>query len=289
MRILSLLSIAALSALSFSSREARADCNNYSQCLQEWNSGPGVGILAGGNLYGLYAQGVTGGVYAQATGSTGIGVQGIASSGQGVRGTATSGAAIRGESSASGGVAGHFSANPSGGTAIVAECSGGTAMWIVGNTHLNGNVFHTGSVAPWSDARLKKDIKDLPYGLDQAVKLHPVTYKMKEGDDRSRLGLIAQDVQKIVPEAVITDPKSGMLGLDYVALLPVMINALQEQQKVIRSQEARIAALEHPQSPKLSSILGGGALLGIGLLPLGLVLGFRRKGTRRNAPAGRTD
>jgi len=141
---------------------------------------------------------------------------------------------------------------------------------------ITGSGYYTGSWSQWSDARAKKEIKDMPYGLEEVLKLHPVTYKLKEGEDRTRLGLIAQEVQKIVPEVVTTEERRGMLGVDYIALLPVMINAVQAQERIIQKQEARIAILERGRSAlNLSSMLGGGALLGV--LPLGLVLASRRR------------
>jgi hypothetical protein len=201
-------------------------------------------------------------LYGRNDSTTGNGVYGGCDAGVGVLGAAASG------------TGGHFTSNSSG-TALVADNPGGTAVYV------SGNGVYTGSWTQSSDARLKKDIKDLPHGLDQLLQLRPVTYKLKEGDDRTRLGLIAQEVQKIIPEAVLTDGK-GMLGVDYIGLLPVVINTVQEQQRIIHRQEARINALERGSSGmKLSSILEGGAL--VGLLPLGLVLASRRR--KGQAPA----
>jgi hypothetical protein len=69
------------------------------------------------------------------------------------------------------------------------------------------------------------------------------------GDDRTQLGLIAQEVQKIVPEVVRADGPSQMLSVNYTALVPVMIKAVQEQQKIIEWQEARIDTLERRRAP----------------------------------------
>lgn len=79
-----------------------------------------------------------------------------------------------------------------------------------------------------SDRRFKKDIETLSYGLDQVNQLQPVSYRWKDGNDKSvHVGLIAQDVQKIIPEAVYSsDP--DRLGLNYSELVPVLIQAIRE-------------------------------------------------------------
>jgi len=152
--------------------------------------------------------------------------------------------------------------------------AGGWAGYFLGDVYASGTIY--GNVIPLSDARLKKDIKDLPYGLAQLLELHPVTYKWTKegGDDRTQLGLIAQEVQKVVPEVVVAGQPSGMLSLNYTALLPVAIKAIQEQQKTIQRQEARIAALERGHVSAAPTSLGGGvwAGLALALLPLGMMV-----------------
>ena len=96
-----------------------------------------------------------------------------------------------------------------------------------------------------SDARLKKDVADLRYGLREVLKLRPVTYQWKDRPDgRQHLGLIAQEVQKVLPEAVVapSDPDSP-LGMSYAELVPVLVRAIQEQQRSLAEQQDSIAAL----------------------------------------------
>jgi hypothetical protein len=112
-----------------------------------------------------------------------------------------------------------------------------------------------------SDARLKKNIEDLPYGLEEIMKLHPVSYKWIKNPDgqdgAKRLGLLAQEVQRVIPEVVRDwcykdDEKTGKkikmptttLGLQYDAIIPVLIKGMPEQQKIIATLEERIAKLE---------------------------------------------
>jgi len=104
-----------------------------------------------------------------------------------------------------------------------------------------------------SDRREKKNITDLNYGLKEVLQLRPVTYKWKEEkvgtgklkdtDKREILGLIAQEVQQIIPEVVhgtewrtvknkydiYEKVKRDRLGMTFAELLPVLIKAKQEQ------------------------------------------------------------
>jgi hypothetical protein len=127
------------------------------------------------------------------------------------------------------------------------------------------------------------------FGAAEALpRHHPVTYKWKDRGPGgpTQLGLIAQDVQKVVPEVIRADFKSGMLSVSYVGLLPLVINAVQqehkiveEQQAVITKMEARLAALENRNLRVVSSGPAGyfGTLAVVGLVPVGLVLARRRR------------
>ncbi|MBU0765519.1 MAG: tail fiber domain-containing protein [Bacteroidetes bacterium] len=85
-----------------------------------------------------------------------------------------------------------------------------------------------------SDRRQKKNIKDIEYGLPEIMRLRPVSFNWKENDTGTRLGLIAQDVQKIIKEVVVEgDDENKTLGLNYEELVPVLIKAIQEQQAEI--------------------------------------------------------
>jgi len=121
-----------------------------------------------------------------------------------------------------------------------------------------------------SDARLKKNIEDIPCGLEEILKLHPVSYKWIKNPDgqdgAKRLGLLAQEVQRVIPEVVTdwcykADEKTGKtikmptttLGLQYDAIIPVLIKGMQEQQKLIATLEERIAKLESTSNAAASN------------------------------------
>jgi len=82
-----------------------------------------------------------------------------------------------------------------------------------------------------SDLRLKEDINPLQYGLKEVMGLNPVTYKWKDGSNGGQrsTGLIAQDVQEVMPEYVKNiSEDSDFLGLDSYAINIVLINAIKE-------------------------------------------------------------
>jgi len=104
-----------------------------------------------------------------------------------------------------------------------------------------------------SDERLKKDIKDLDYGLDEVLEMRPTEFKWRdEAEGPTHIGLIAQELQDIIPEVVEAAPgEEGTLGVTYSDLIPVLINATKEQQELIdslrnenQSLEDRLQALE---------------------------------------------
>jgi hypothetical protein len=98
-------------------------------------------------------------------------------------------------------------------------------------------VYSANGVVTTSDIRLKNNIQELDYGLESIMKLEPVSYIWKDGSDKSRkLGLVAQDVDKVISEVVDkgNDP-SHTLGINYSELVPVLIKGMQEQQKQIES------------------------------------------------------
>jgi hypothetical protein len=110
-----------------------------------------------------------------------------------------------------------------------------------------------------SDRNFKKDIEDLNIGLDLITKLNPVSYNYKIDSDGTpkMYGLIAQDLEQSLEEVGVDknsvqllqhkpndNEKESDYSLDYLKLTPILIKAIQEQQTIIESLEARITALE---------------------------------------------
>ncbi|HVV48572.1 MAG TPA: tail fiber domain-containing protein [Polyangia bacterium] len=142
-----------------------------------------------------------------------------------------------------------------------------------------------------SDARLKQDVRDIKYGLPEILKLRPVTFRWKSGDDTSavHMGLIAQETEKVVPEAVVHGAKaSDPLGMEYTSLIPVLVKAIQTQQKTIDQQNDRIARLERKTGigpvASVSNVAEGGMfVLGNPAIGWAVLTGVRRRRRSKSA------
>jgi hypothetical protein len=101
-----------------------------------------------------------------------------------------------------------------------------------------------------SDRRLKKDITSLEDGtLEKVMQLNPVNYLMKDQTDTHRnLGLISQEVQELFPSLTHYVKESDLLTLSYTELIPILIKALQEQQRIIDGQNIKIEGLSADNS-----------------------------------------
>jgi hypothetical protein len=106
----------------------------------------------------------------------------------------------------------------------------------------------TGVYTALSDARVKKNITDLNYGLAEVMAMRPVSYLMNQEEDTAKkhLGFIAQEVKAVMDEAVddLIDHDTQFYGLDKSGLVPVLVKAIQELKATVDAQAARIAALE---------------------------------------------
>lgn len=119
-------------------------------------------------------------------------------------------------------------------------CSGGTCD---GGLNVSGSVRATSFIYD-SDERLKANVNPIPYSLNKILGLEGVYFNWKNKSDSSRqVGLIAQDVEKVMPELVYTGP-DGYKGVNYAAIVAPLIEAVKEQQNKINFLEKRIANLE---------------------------------------------
>ena len=106
-------------------------------------------------------------------------------------------------------------------------------------------VFAVNGTIQTSDVRLKRGITNLKYGLNQVMQLRPVSFQWKNGNDKNtHLGLIAQEVDAVMPEAVEKSADANApLGMNYSNLIPVLIKAIQEQQVTLESAQAELKIL----------------------------------------------
>ena len=83
-----------------------------------------------------------------------------------------------------------------------------------------------------SDARLKANILSLGATLSKLLQIDGKTYTMKkDSNDKKKIGLLAQDIEKVFPELVTET--NDIKSVNYQGLIPVLINAMKEQQSEI--------------------------------------------------------
>lgn len=94
-----------------------------------------------------------------------------------------------------------------------------------------------------SDERAKTGIRQIERALDRVSRLRGVSYAFKgesRDTDAGRLGLIAQEVQKVVPEAVASGERSG---ISYSTFVPLLVEAVKELKGEVESLRAEVKAL----------------------------------------------
>ena len=99
-----------------------------------------------------------------------------------------------------------------------------------------------------SDRRLKKNIAPLASALDKVIKLQGVNFSWDRAaypkrffPEGTQIGLIAQDVESVIPEVVLTDSE-GYKSITYDKLTAVLIEAVKEMKQQMRSQDSTIKA-----------------------------------------------
>jgi hypothetical protein len=111
------------------------------------------------------------------------------------------------------------------------------------NFEPNGDAIFNGDVKVTSDKRLKSNIISLGSTLAKLLQIDGKTYTMKKDENKKqKIGVLAQDIEKVFPELV--SESKGVKSVNYQGLVPVLINALKEQDSKMKEQESRIERLE---------------------------------------------
>ena len=96
----------------------------------------------------------------------------------------------------------------------------------------DGTTTIAGDLSINSDARLKANIISLGSTLAKVLQIDGKSYTMKKDENnKQKIGVLAQDIEKVFPELV--SESNGVKSVNYQGLVPVLINALKEQQKEI--------------------------------------------------------
>ena len=109
----------------------------------------------------------------------------------------------------------------------------------------NGNITAFGST---SDIRLKENVEVIPDALDKVKQLKGITFNYKK-DGKKSTGLIAQDLEKVLPEAVYetsdVDDEDKHLAIRYGNTVGLLVEAIKEQQEQIETLTAKVKELEN--------------------------------------------
>jgi trimeric autotransporter adhesin len=123
------------------------------------------------------------------------------------------------------------------------------AAYFDGDMNTNGSAWWWGTNWQYSDRRLKKDITPLGDVTERLSHLNSYTYTMRQDefsgknfDNRTHIGFIAQEVKEVFPELVNEDAK-GYIAVNYEGMIPVLLQAVKEQQTTIENQQKQIDEL----------------------------------------------
>jgi hypothetical protein len=102
-----------------------------------------------------------------------------------------------------------------------------------------------------SDCRNKTNIEEIAGSLDKVLALKPVSFDWVANGEHVKAGFVAQDVEEIFPEFVVenmadegAEARKGLTGGMTGGIIAHLVKAIQEQQAMIKSLEAKVAALE---------------------------------------------
>lgn len=128
---------------------------------------------------------------------------------------------------------------------------GGAVPFAIGTSlEVTGNVVVSGTITS-SDRRYKKNFKTIDNLSERLFSLTPYQYnykkdefKSKNFDDNLHFGLVAQEVKEVFPNIVTVIDSEGHMGINYVELIPILIQSAKEQRAKIKELEDKIAKLE---------------------------------------------
>ena len=128
----------------------------------------------------------------------------------------------------------------------------GHIYWRVGSSTkydfdiANGNMQIDGTLTQSSDIRLKENITEIDNCISKVKAMRGVYYnKIESNKEDVKVGVIAQEVETVLPELISESLKDGFKSVAYSELTAVLINAIKEQQEIIEDLKTRITKLEN--------------------------------------------
>lgn len=114
--------------------------------------------------------------------------------------------------------------------------SGGT---ISGALTVTGQILSNADVVAYSDARVKTNIRVIENPIEILNSISGYRYNMLGVDNTDQVGVIAQELAKVLPEAVITD-NNGMMAVRYTNIIPVLVEAVKTLNKRLLEVENKL-------------------------------------------------
>lgn len=120
------------------------------------------------------------------------------------------------------------------------SAGGGFTAMEVGNFTANGSITATGNVTAYSDIRIKANVETIPDALDKLDQIRGVTYTRTDLDDKEQryAGVIAQEIEKVLPEAV--RDLGNIKAVDYNATIGLLIQAVKELRDEVETMKSRL-------------------------------------------------
>jgi len=110
---------------------------------------------------------------------------------------------------------------------------------------MSGNLTMAGNVTAYSDIRLKENIEVIPDALAKVQQLRGVTFTRNDQEDKEKrhTGVIAQEVEAVLPEAVSED-NEGIKNVAYGNMVGLLIEAIKELKTEVDSLKTQLAQKE---------------------------------------------
>ena len=107
--------------------------------------------------------------------------------------------------------------------------------------YVSGAIRATGTITANSDISLKKNLLKIENALEKVEQINGYTYELKADDSKRHAGVIAQEIQTVLPEIVNTG-NDGLMGVEYGNISALLIEAIKEQNTKIKNLETLLAS-----------------------------------------------
>jgi hypothetical protein len=124
--------------------------------------------------------------------------------------------------------------------AAIASTSTSTgSLVVIGGVGVSGRIT-AGEFVETSSIVFKENVQPISNSLDQILKLTGVTYDRKDKSSFNEAGLIAEDVEKVLPNLVRKDENGNTYGIQYTKLVAYLVEAIKDQQLQIEELKKKI-------------------------------------------------